>query len=366
MPNNDVYIMYSSATDVTGQKLQEALDINGGRVMPKTKKKLVIGWGAKTKEDLGNKVGGANCVVLNHPDAIRKNRNKFNSILTLGDEGVNIKAAATCNNVFMALDNGDLTLPLVGRRSYHQGGKGFWTCLTKSHVQAAIDDEDGAQYFQNFISVVQEYRLHIIDGNLVYAQKKVKRDGIKANKEAFVEQQKEKIGIIASKNGKDLDADTMEYVLGRLSKEHQTADMITKSNGRGWKFSRVKLDNVKENLLEESVKALKASGLTFGAVDCAIDEDGKAWIIEINSGPGLEQSSLEAYVETLKVLIEDTLNPPKAKKAAPSKAKVVVHTESADGAKAKLKAKLAVLSDLVSVASEEESAVLANLWDKLG
>ena len=367
MPNNDVYIMYSGATDVTGQKLQEALDINGGRVTPKSKKKIVIGWGPKTKNDLGTKVGGAGCVVLNHPDSVRKNRNKFSTILSMREAGVNIKNAASSEHVFVELDYGNLSLPLIGRRNFHQGGKGFYTCLTRSQVQDAIDIEEGAQYFQDVIDIKTEYRLHIINGALVYAQKKVKRDGDDENAKAFVEQQKEKIGVIASKNNKELDADTMEYVLGRLAKEHQKPDLIVRSNTRGWKFSRVTLNNVNPKLTEEAIKALSATGLTFGAVDCAITADGEAYIIELNTGPGLDGSSLEAYVETLKALIEKTLNPPKAEKKVANKSKpVTTPVGKPDSAKANLQAKLSVLNDLVSVASEDESKVLANLWDKLG
>ena len=259
-----------------------------------------------------------------------------------------------------------MSFPLIGRRNFHQGGRDFWTCLTKSQVHAAIEDENPAQYFQNFIDVALEYRLHIIKGKLVYAQKKVKRVGSKDNTDAFIAQHKDKINAIASKKNVTLEPDTVDYVLNRLARDHQNPDMTIKSNTRGWKFSRIALKNVNKYLLEESIKALKTTELDFGAVDCALDQDGKAWIIEINSGPGLEQSSLKAYVDEFKSLIDEVLNPTKVTvKVDTNKSKTII-TKDATGAKAKLQARLSVLNDLVSVASEEESDVLANLWDKLG
>ena len=51
MPTNKkVYLYYSGATDVTGPKLAEALNIDSGKEFPK-EKDIVIGWGCKLKKD---------------------------------------------------------------------------------------------------------------------------------------------------------------------------------------------------------------------------------------------------------------------------------------------------------------------------
>ena len=71
-------------------------------------------------------------------------------------------------------------------------------------------------------------------------------------------------------------------------------------------------------------------------------------------------------MDEFKSLIDEVLNPTKVTvKVDTNKSKTII-TKDATGAKAKLQARLSVLNDLVSVASEEESDVLANLWDKLG
>lgn len=347
------YIMYSSATNVTGEKLQEELGIDGGTNLPKEKYDILIGWGVKTKGALGTKVGGAKCTIINHPDLIRSNRNKFAILSVLRNAGVNVKDTASSDDILavIANENNPIQLPVIGRRNFHQGGRNFWTCLTKTQVDAAIKCENGAQYFQSVIDIQDEYRLHIMNGELIYAQRKVKRNGAKANMDAFVDQHKEKLSAMAEKQDVVMDDNTVNYVLEKMSKTHQHPDMIVRSNFRGWKFSHVADKNVKKELLEEAKKALKAVGLEFGAVDCAIDADGKAWIIEVNSGPGLEASSLKQYVDAFRKIIDGK---DKTKK-------------SAKGSKEALKAKLELFKDLVDVVDDDKDAdVLAKLWDKLG
>lgn len=363
MPKNDVYIYYSGATDVTGKKLQESLDISGGPSKPKSAKKIIIGWGAKTKEPV--KLGKA--TVLNHPDKIRDNRNKFKTLEALKAAEVAVARFASAETIMGQLTAGNISLPLIGRKKYHQGGKGFWTCLTKGHIKDAIDK--GAQYFQEYIPIQDEFRLHIFGDKLVWGVKKVQRTNMA---EAFKEQHAEKLKNSAAKANKDLDQNTLDYALEKLAGRVQPdADMIVRSNMRGWKFSHVK--KINKDLIEEAVKAVKAAGLDFGAVDCCIDEDGKPWIIEINTGPGLDGKPFEEYVKVFKERIEEILKPPKKaeakpkKKAADQKDAAVDEVEEIDAnsAKGRLQAKTALLTEMVSKANEKEAEVLEGLFGKL-
>lgn len=56
-----------------------------------------------------------------------------------------------------------------------------------------------------------------------------------------------------------------------------------------------------ECVIEEGLKAMAASGLHFGAVDIIYNEhDKKAYVLEINTAPGLMGTTLEKYVEVFK------------------------------------------------------------------
>jgi len=360
MTKKDAYIWYSGATDVTGGNLAKELKIDGGRDKPKGKK-IVIGWGTKTKEDTTFPAGAH---VLNHPDNIRRNRNKLGTLETMKNANVAVAAFVMAGQVMKAIDDkkSEIALPLVGRTKYHQGGKGFWTCLTKTHVKNAIDE--GAEYFQNYIDIVDEYRLHVFNGKLLYAQKKAKRNNME---EAFVEQHADKIKNYAEKAEKKLDKETLDYALGRLAKENQHADMIVRSNRRGWKFSAVKQTDV--NLLEAAKAALAAIGMEFGAVDCCIDADKKSWVLEVNSGPGLDGSTLKAYVQAFEDSLKNILNPPKKVEVKPEAEKATApKQESASklksgSAKQRLTG-LKELLDLVESADEVEAMAVESLIRK--
>jgi len=372
MTKKDAYIWYSGATDVTGKKLAEELGIDGDKDAPKGKK-IVIGWGTKTDEDVNFPAG---TITLNHPNCIRANRNKLTTLKVLMNTIINGRTVVAlfteANKVMQELDkkNPTITLPLVGRTKFHQGGKGFWLCITKTHVKNAI--EEGAQYFQEYIDIVDEYRIHVFKGALLHAQKKVKRDDME---KAFVEQRKEKIHEYAKKAEKKLDEDTLDYALARIAKEHEHVDMIVRSNKRGWKFSTVK--NVGKELLDVAIGALKAAGLEFGAVDCCLDSDGKPWVIEVNSGPGLEGTTFKAYIDAFNNELQNILQPVKKvepKQVIKNKKEVGFFAVGAEakGGKSKLGANSAKerlsgvreLLDLIEGADEAEAAAVEKLLKK--
>lgn len=327
------YIWYSGATDITGSALAEALNLTGTKTKPSNLKAgdIVVGWGTKTKENV-NLRG----TILNHPDKIRINRNKFKSLqLMSANENLSASIASFCDASSVAgkLDHGDMSLPLVGRTNFHQGGKGFWLCLTRQHVTKAIND--GANYFQTYIDIKDEYRLHVAFGKVIYAVRKTENP----TEAGWINQRKDKVKDYAKKNNIDLEEGTLDYVLTRLSKEAVLPDRIVRSNRRGWKFSSVRLNNVANALKNAAVKAVEVTGLDFGAVDCAMSADGQPFIIEINSGPGLQGTALQKYIDAFTDKINEIENPApskmkKAVSAAKKVAKKAVGAQSAEPAAA--------------------------------
>lgn len=363
MPNK-IYIYYSGATDKTGSALVEAMKLSGGTTKPKGAQDIVMGWGAKTKEDV--KLSATH--VLNHPNDIRTNRNKFRALEMMQAAAVNVAPFADSGSVIKALDDNknQLALPLVGRTKFHQGGANFITCLTRTHVNNAIDTFTNrigkSSYFQNYIDIVDEYRLHVVNGKLIYAQKKVPRDNMV---EAHVEQQSDKIKRMAEKNGKKIDEDTLKYALEYQGKKIAGPDNIIKSNTRGYKFSSIKLENVKKDLLDQSVAALKALKLQFGAVDCCVDADGKAWIIEVNTGPGLEGSSFEAYVHAFSEWFDQLLKPAPAKKETAAAKPAATAKAAVKSVKESVKDRvdpnrLRMLADMLESCKDEKEADAVN------
>jgi len=343
------YVWYSAATDVTGKKLAEELGCESGTARPAAKFDKVICWGTKTKDN----VNLAPKKVFNHPNNIQVNRNKLSALVKMKD--VNCNVARFSKNV------ADLEFPMIARTKYHQGGAGFWLCLNKTQVTQAA--KEGAQYYQKYIDIKDEYRLHVVDGKVIYAVKKVARKNLK---DAFVNHYTNYIINYAGKNNINVDADSLAFILKRLARKMATGvDMIVRSNTRGWKFSKINIENLPANLKAQALKAVEALGLDYAAVDCCITDADDAYIIECNTGPGLEGSSFDAWVKALIKLIKPKAD---AKKVVLAKKKVVgVGKEIAkDVVKGKLKAKAKMMEAMVDAADNAQLEALENLWKKMG
>ncbi len=362
MNKKDVYIMYSGATNVTGEKLQAALKIKGGQKIPKKKQKLVIGWGAKTSD---NMTFPKETIVLNHPNAIRTNRDKLGALALMLAGDVAVAPFVTTETVEADIANGSATLPLIGRTKYHQGGKGFWACPTLSHVLDAI--KNNAAYFQTMIEIKDEFRFHVFADTVIYAVKKIKRTP-KEFEEAFIEDELSRQKKLWEKNNEGPFQENFAKEMLRRQAKNATAggaNMMIRSNKMGWKFSRInKLDKAVEI---EAIKAVKALGLDFGAVDCCTDINGTPFIIEVNTGPGLEGTPFDSYVKAFEALLIDepkvTTAPATPTPAANmADAKVVIGNSSMGAAKkALLQQQLGRLSSILDDTPDNEVETLERL-----
>jgi hypothetical protein len=181
-------------------------------------------------------------------------------------------------------------------------------------------------------------------------------------KEAYVDDQMDKIKRMAEKKGKKVDENTLKFALGYQGNKIAGPDLIVKSNTRGYKFSNVKLANVNKALADEAIKAVESLGLQFGAVDCVLDADGAAWVIEVNTGPGLEGTAFKNYVNTLADMINNILKPPKVtgkKSVDPSKVTKAANGSSTKSAKPDAE-KLRMLADMLDHTENESEAALVN------
>jgi len=105
--------------------------------------------------------------------------------------------------------------------------------------------------------------------------------------------------------------------------------------------------------------------LDFGAVDCCKDAAGKPWIIEINTGPGLDKSPFDAYVKAFKDFVEDARKPAPMQQAANAVAagakkvaKAVKGDNNQEGGLMSFKQKLDFLGELCDGADPETEAFI--------
>lgn len=366
MDKKNVYIYFSGATDKTGTNLKEGLGITGGKTAPKKKAlDMVIGWGAKTKEDITFPKG---VKVLNHPNAIRLNRNKFEAIklmtaaLNVGG-AKHIPTMVTADRVKQSLANGELAYPIIGRTKFHQGGKGFWECPTVAQLDAALAEGE-VHHFQEMVPVKDEYRLHIFNGECIHAVKKVQRSKEDFEK-AWVEDELARQKSLWEKNNKGpFNEEQASEMLRRQAKDAVAGgpNQVLRSNKMGWKFKIV--TKYSKDLVDVAAKAVKALNLDFGAVDCCVDVNGNAWVFEVNSGPGLENTSLDKYIEAFTKVITGKKAAEKKTEPAKTAAKKAAAVDPANK-KEFLSMQLARLQEMVDEAPDEDVDKIAELGRKL-
>lgn len=273
-----VFLWYSWSTDVTGKELARELGISCGKRPPKDYiPDLFICWGANTniKSKLNPKkiikvTYPKDAFYFNHPDKIEVNRNKYEAMKILKEDKVSIPKFFHRDTITQAVDTGKICFPIVGRKYVHQGGSGFYLSLCKKDLKHSLNQD--AKYFMEYIKNDREFRVHIFDGEVIKVQEKVQ--------------------------------------------EKEDADKWIRSNNRGWKFSiRNNWDTLPKEVLDEAIDSVDSLELDFGAVDIIYSDDKKAYVIEVNSGPSLNDNGIQLYIEHFKKFIGEHMGRKKKRKS---------------------------------------------------
>lgn len=230
----------------------------GGRVLKRVGSKykeqregdLVINWGASDCPFRGRG-------VANQPDAIEPASNKLKFFELMMDMGISTPAYATSiDAAAMMIRNGHVVMC----RTKLQGHSG------EGIVVAETEDElVDAPLYTKYVKKQDEYRIHVLrkpggETSIISIQRKAKRNGV----------------------------EDVNFKIRNLA--------------NGFVFVR---DGVAPPacVLDEAKKSLEATGLAFGAVDVIYNKkQDKAYILEINTAPGLEGQTVEDYANAFRNL----------------------------------------------------------------
>lgn len=88
-------------------------------------------------------------------------------------------------------------------------------------------------------------------------------------------------------------------------REYWKVNFEIRSHANGWVFSRSELKIPNEETLQEiSNKTLETLDLDFAAIDFIYDVNAEKWLVlEVNTAPGLEETSLEKYITKFKSIL---------------------------------------------------------------
>lgn len=296
----NAFLLYHPKTRITGRALAKLLGIPSGIRCGKQYEKIshIIRWGSGADVAATFTDGAKHMprIEFNKRHALSMAGSKYRATLVMGKAGVNVPPT---QKDFPSLEQfGENERQWLGRRFHHARGTDIvrWY-YDIGAAEMIADGEDGnSDYYVQYIKPHKEWRIHVMCGDVILAQKKYFReelfDRIVAD-ECYD-------GDITHKHY----CDTWEHsdAAIKLIAESQ----IIRNNDHGWGFHNMNdIANVPSDVIVQALRAVKAIGLDFGAVDViSTDEkyqDGtrKAYVLEINTAPGLRDKNLQLYADRL-------------------------------------------------------------------
>jgi hypothetical protein len=207
-------------------------------------RKTVINWGSNHVSE-----AVANCRIVNLPTAVAVARCKLSTFRVLSGHCRIPEFTTNRQEALGWLREGD-----VCSRATTTGHEGIGLCV---HPRGSNTLPEVPLYTK-YIKKREEYRVHVI-GPTVYVQKKLRRRGAEG--------------------------------------DHQV-----RNTANGYVFSG--RHEAPRDVTDQAIAAIRSLGLDFGAVDVVWNEHNQqAWVLEVNTAPGIEGNTVSVYASALEELI---------------------------------------------------------------
>jgi len=206
--------------------------------------KIVINWGASSvPEEV------AKCTVINPADAVRRASDKLqffrNAECHKPSWGTTVEEARALLDAY----------ELVVARTILNGNSGAGIILVERGQEIPE-----APLYTAYVPKRNEYRVHVFRGQVIDVQRKARR--------------------------RDVPDDQVNWKI--------------RNNDNGFIFARNgdALGDVPQDVLDQAIAAVTSLGLDFGAADVIFnDRSSQAFVLEVNTAPGLMGTTLDNYVE---------------------------------------------------------------------
>lgn len=210
-----------------------------------TRNKTVVNWGSSTLD-----VNLGNAIIINRPDAVRKAANKLLTMQHLDDNNVAMPDYTT---------NKEEALHWLER-----GSKVFCRTKLTGHsgegivIAEDIGDLVDAPLYTRWMRIKDEYRVHVFEGEVLDVQRKARK--------------------------REVPDEDVNWKVRNLE--------------GGFIFARADIAPP-QDVLEQSIKAVEALGLDFGAVDVITSKYNPdvCAVLEVNTACGLMGTTLEKYIQ---------------------------------------------------------------------
>lgn len=252
----NVYVYSYNTVSNGAAELADALGVNrirhNGSHFRGAGYKTVINWGAGELPPEVQK-----CRIVNRCNVIRLVSNKLSFFRAMTDAPSPPQVVPWTDKVSTAQEWLKKHTVVIRTSLTGHSGHGIIIVEPGSPITPSMD----AHLYTQYIPKSHEFRLHILAGRVIDAQRKIR------------------------------------------DPDREPKDWKVRSHDNGFIYVRSGF-TVPPDVQEESLKAFVASGLDFGAVDVIWSEkQRKAYVLEINSAPGLEGQTIQSYAEGFKKLL---------------------------------------------------------------
>lgn len=258
---NNTWLYPYKAGSASGRALAQALGIRRISHRNSTFRgnghKTIINWGAsRLPEEVGR------CVIINNPAAVHRASDKlqfFTNAECRKPEWFTDKAAA---REWILENSGCIVV-----RNVLNGHSGEGIELI-GEEQARFEELPTAPLYTAYVPKKQEYRVHVFRGEVIDVQRKARR--------------------------RDVPDEAINWKV--------------RNHANGFVFARNgdALRDVPADCLVQAVSAVTSLGLDFGAADVIYnDRQSLAYVLEVNTAPGLEGTTLTNYVAAFSGLGEN-------------------------------------------------------------
>jgi glutathione synthase/RimK-type ligase-like ATP-grasp enzyme len=187
--------------------------------------------------------------VYNHPGCVKDARDKLRTLALLQAGGVpTVEWTTNREDAAAWLRDG---VVFVRHSLTGQGGSGIEVLDPDVAVPVGADDMPQAPLYTRYFRARHEYRVHVIQGR-TYVQKKRRRNG--------------------------------------------ASTALVRNHANGYVYCTGGVE-APASVIQAGVSAVALLGLDFGAADILCTEGGTARVLEVNTAPGLEGSTLSFYAE---------------------------------------------------------------------
>lgn len=213
--------------------------------------KVVLNWGHSSPSFSLNGV-----TILNKPQAVRVASNKLAAFQKMKLAGVRIPEFTDSIEVAKEWIE-DERIVLCRKLLRANSGRGIVIAKT-------LEELVPAPLYVKYIRKEKEYRLHVFNGQVIDFVEKKRRSGFDSN---------------------------------------PAYNKYIRSYEQGWVMTRDGVA-ISDAVKAEAIKAVAALGLDFAAVDIVINRDGLPVVLEANTAPGIQGTTLEKYKAAVKQWME--------------------------------------------------------------